>query len=42
LSAKDRKPYEEKAKEDKERYETEKAAYPNVGAPLPSRPSASD
>lgn len=30
LSAKDRKPYEDKATEDKKRYETEKLAYQNV------------
>lgn len=33
LSTKDRKPYEDKAKQDKERYETEKAAYQNVCPP---------
>jgi hypothetical protein len=30
LSEKDRKPYEDKAKKDKERYEEEKIAYQNV------------
>lgn len=36
LNEKDRKPYEDKAKKDKERYEEEKIAYQNV-CHLPAR-----